>query len=330
MIALIFVCCAPLVAFAQEGTPEPEATAEPELELVVLPEVDPFNSSGDIIIAGSSTVFPITNRMARRFAEDGYSGDIIIDSIGTGGGFERFCVAGDTDISNASRAIREEERELCREINRNPVEFRVGTDALVVVVSADNTFVTDVTREELALLFSVAERWSDVRAEWPDQQILRFIPGTDSGTFDYFVEEIFNNDESLILSASNNQLSEDDNVLVTGVISTPYAIGFFGFAYYNENTDLLKPLSIEGIAPTEETAESGEYPLARPLFIYSDANIMQSKPQVADFINYYLTRVNEEILDVGYFPPSVSALNQARINWLVAMGLQEPEASDEE
>ena len=285
-----------------------------------LPEVDPLDVTGDIVSAGSSTVFPLAERMAEVFRDGGYSGEIAIDEIGSGAGFERFCVAGETDISNASRAIKDSEIESCESIGRTPIEFRVGTDALTVAVSQENDFVEDVTAEELALIFSTAETWADVRAEWPAEPIQRFIPGTDSGTFDFFVEEIFDEDEGPILAASNTQLSENDNVLVQGIQGSPYAVGFFGFAYYNENQDTLTAVSIGGIAPTAETAEDGSYPLARPLFIYSDASIMAEKPQVAAFINYFLTNVNDEIVEVGYFPASDTALNAAREAWLAAAG----------
>lgn len=300
-------------------TEQPQATQESSSLGIELPEVDPASLTGTIITAGSSTVYPLSERMAERFQEEGFSGNITIESIGSGAGFERFCVSGETDISNASRAIKEDERSSCQAIGREPIEFRVGTDALAVVVSVENDFVSDLTTDQLALVFSTAEKWSDVNPSWPQEPILRFIPGTDSGTFDYFVEHVFGKDEAPILAASNLQLSEDDNVLVQGVAGSPYAIGFFGFAYLEANKDKIKAVSVDGIAPTEETAESGAYPLARPLFIYSDAKIMKEKPQVAAFINFYLTYVNEEILDVGYFPASEEALNEARQNWLDAM-----------
>jgi len=126
--------------------------------------------SGDVVTAGSSTVFPLSERMAQRFAEEGFAGHITIDSIGSGAGFERFCVAGETDISNASRKIKDSEVESCKGIGREPVEFQVGIDALAVVVSAENDFATDITLEELALLFSTATRWSDVRPDWPAEE----------------------------------------------------------------------------------------------------------------------------------------------------------------
>ena len=230
-------------------------------------------------------------------------------------GFERFCVNGETDISGASRAIKDSEIESCKAIGREPIEFRVGTDALSVVVSKDNDFVSDVTVEELALIFSTAETWADVRPEWPAEPIQRFIPGTDSGTFDYFVEVVFEEDEAPILASANTQLSEDDNVLVQGVLGSPYAIGFFGYAYYAENSDKLNVLSIDGVAPTQETVDNNEYPISRPLFIYSDATILQEKPQAAAFVYFFLSEVNNEIDDVGYFPANEAVLTSAMDAW---------------
>jgi len=309
-----------------------DAPAQPE-NTGALPEVDPAALSGDIAVAGSSTVYPLAEALAERFNEEGFSGQITIASVGSGAGFERFCTTGETDIANASRAIKEAEVANCAAIGRTPIEFRVGTDALAIVVSSENDFLTDVTLEELAMIFSSnITKWSDVRTEWPNEDILRFSPGTDSGTFDYFVEAVIGPQhknaegkadleaaKSDILNAANIQFSEDDNVLVQGVEGSPYAIGYFGFAYFVENQGALKAISIDGIAPSAETAENGDYPLARPLFIYSDAAIMQNKPQVAAFINFFLSFVNEEIETVGYFPASSEAIDAAKQAWLDAM-----------
>jgi phosphate transport system substrate-binding protein len=304
---------------AQESQTQTETAVQTaDGDLVQLPPVDPLDVTGDIVTAGSSTVFPLTERMAERFQREGYGGNITIDSIGSGAGYERFCVAGESDISNASRPIRDSEVESCRAIGREPIEFRVGTDALAVVINPANTFVSNMTLEQVALAFSTAETWADIDPSWPAQPILRFSPGTDSGTYDYFVEEIFDENEEPLLSANNLQLSEDDNILVQGVIGSEFAIGYFGYAYYEENVGQLKILNIEGVEPTAENVENGTYPLARPLFIYSDATVMAEKPQVAAFINFYLTYVNEEVVPVGYFPASTAALNVARTNWLNA------------
>lgn len=284
-----------------------------------LPGVNPLKVSGNIITAGSSTVYPLSERMAERFKQEGYSGVITIDSIGSGAGFERFTVAGETDIANASRAIKAKEVEAAKQIGRNPIEFRVGTDALAVVVSKENTFAKNLTKSELAKLFSTASTWSEINPAWPNQNIQRFIPGTDSGTFDYFSEEIFKNNPEPMLSAKNLQLSEDDNILVQGIKGSPYAVGFFGYAYYAENKDSLSILAIDGVEASKANVDNGTYPLARPLFIYSDEQIMRTKPQVAAFINFYLSYVNEEIVGVGYFPANDEELAKGRQAWLKAM-----------
>ena len=314
-----------------EPTAEPAVEAAPTEEMAApteeaaagtmdeMPIPDPLAVSGDIVTAGSSTVFPLTERLAERYENEGYADQITIDSIGTGAGFERFCDAGETDIANASRAIKEDEVALCEAIGRTPIEFRVGTDALAVVVNPANDFVEDLSLEQLALAFSTAETWADVDPSFPAEPIARYSPGTDSGTFDYFVEAVFDEDDAPILASGGTQFSEDDNVLVQGVEGDPYAIGYFGYAYYLENADLLTIINIEGVEPTAETAENGEYPLSRPLYIYSDPTVMAEKPQVADFINFYLTYVNEEITNVGYFPASDAALDTARASWLAAM-----------
>jgi len=341
LIAILLAACTTATTEAPSPTQAPvqeqptqttlpeEPIEDPQGEGIMLPEVDPADLSGDIIAAGSSTVYPLTEAMANLFISEGFSGKITIDSIGTGAGFERFCSTGETDISNASRPIKDEEAANCQAIGREAIEFRVGTDALAVVVSQENDFLQDVTIDELAKIFSnEVTKWNEVRAEWPDQDILRFSPGTDSGTFDYFVEavmdEVYNSADgagkNAILNAVNIQFSEDDNVLVQGVEGSPYAIGYFGYAYLAENEDVIRAISVEGVAPTAETAESGEYSLSRPLFIYSDAKIMQEKPQVASFVNYFLTYVNDEILDAGYFPASQDALDTAKQAWLDAVG----------
>lgn len=329
LLVLVLSACSSattVAPVAPAATPTTQPVAEEPAEVpssngLMLPEVDPASVSGNIVTAGSSTVYPLAERMAERFNDEGFAGQITIDSIGSGAGLERFCTTGETDIANSSRAIKDSEIENCAAISRTPIEFLVGTDALAVVVSTENAFLTDVTLEELAMIFSSpAVKWSDVRAEWPNEDILRFSPGTDSGTFDYFVEAVllpqYEDDEeaakTAILDSANIQFSEDDNVLVQGVEGSQYAIGYFGYAYYVENQGNLKAVSVNGVTPSAETAENGEYALARPLFIYSDATIIQEKPQIAAFINFFLSYVNEEILSVGYFPASQASLDAAK------------------
>jgi len=313
VLAVLFIV--PSGVFAQTPQPaaSPAVTAEAPIQL---PEVNPMEMKGPVVSAGSSTVYPLSEKIASMFKDEGFQGNMTIDNIGSGAGFERFCKAGETDISNASRKINDTELAACQKIGRQPLAFRIGTDGIAVVVSKDNTFVKDVTSAELAKIYSDAEMWSDVNPSWPKERILRFSPGTDSGTFDYFVEVILGKGKDLLLKAKNLQLSEDDNVLVQGVEGSPYAIGYFGYAYYNENKDRLNALSIDGVVPSAETVEANKYKLSRPLFIYTTADIMKAKTQVNQLINYYLSNVNDVIGKVGYFPASVASLNAAKQMWL--------------
>jgi phosphate binding protein len=323
-LSWIFVVLALVVPFAVMA----QDSAMMEVEILELPEVDPLAVVGNIVAAGSSTVFPVTERMADLFVRDGFAGTITVDSIGTGAGFERFCVNAETDISNASRPIRPAEVDSCRANGREPLEFFVAIDALAVAVSKENTFLTGLTEAQIAQIFSgEVTRWSEVDPSYPNEAIQLFSPGTDSGTFDYFVEHIFNRDETRILNAPGIQLSEDDNVLVQGILGSPFAIGYFGFAYYQENLDTLRAVPVEGVEPNEETGASGEYPMARPLFIYTTAEIMNSKPQVAAFVNYYISNVRSQLGassdQIGYIAVPQERENFDRAVWLVAMGMEE-------
>lgn len=300
-----------------------EPVAKPKANKGIrLPDVKPIDVEGNMVIAGSSTVYPLTKTMYDRFIQEGYPGTIKLDSVGTGAGFKLFCKEGETDISNASRPIKEEEVKDCNAKNRKPISFRVGTDALAIVVNPANDFLTNVTLKELSAIFT-AEKWSDVNPKWPKVPIQRFIPDTDSGTFEFFVEKVLDKKKAPILNASNTQASSDDEELVQGVSANQYAIGFFGYAYYHENAKVLKVLSLEGVEPNFTTVEEGKYPLARPLILYSDANIIKNKHQVAAFINFYLTHVNEEIGRVGYFPASQKVLDEAKVNLLKALGYED-------
>ncbi|MBE0683439.1 MAG: PstS family phosphate ABC transporter substrate-binding protein [Anaerolineales bacterium] len=344
--SFLFVVVAMSLLLAACGTPaaetqvvEPTATEAPVVvEPIAAPVEDPMAMyapdavSGDIITAGSSTVFPVTERMAELFQQEGYTGNITVDSIGTGAGFERFCVAGESDISNASRAIKDSEAEACKAIGREPLEFRVGTDALAVVVSAKNDFLTGLTIEQLGKIYSGEfSTWDQVDASFPAETIQVYSPGADSGTFDYFIEAVvgplFKNaegkadldaGEAALLGLKGAQFSEDDNVLVQGVEGSPYAIGYFGYAYFAENSGALKAIAIESVEPFEATVNDVSYPLARPLFIYSTASIMQEKPQVAAFIYFYLTNLEDNIVDIGYFPAPAADMDGAMEAWLSA------------
>lgn len=259
---------------------------------------------GLIQIDGSSTVFPVSEAMAEEFMAQNPGAQVVVGVSGTGGGFRKFC-SGETDISNASRPVKDEELEACAENGIEPIELRVGTDALTVVTSVENDFIDDISSEELAAIWGpeaegAVTRWSQVNSDWPNAPIGLFGPGTDSGTFDFFTDEI-NGEEGA--SRADYTASEDDNIIVLGVSRDPNAMGYFGLAYFLENQDTLKALSVDGVDPTPENAKSGDYSLARPLFIYvSPASL--DKPEVRAFVEFYLetARDTDLITEVGYVP----------------------------
>lgn len=289
-----------------------------------LPPVNPAALSGSIKTGGSSTVGPLSNRIVELFKRDGFGGDITVDIIGSGAGIARFC-RGEYDVANASRAMTQAEINTCRANGIEPIQFKVGIDALTIVVNPKNTWVRNLNRQQLALIFSgQAKTWKDVNRNWPDVPIKLYSPGTDSGTYDYFVEEVFNRlpaaqRRAIIPRVPGVQLSEDDNVLVAGVASDLGAIGYFGFAYYEENRNKLKAVNYEGVAPNAATVAAGRYKFARPLFIISSAKILKEKPQVAGFVNYYLANVDKVIRSVGYFPEPAAELAKTRQQFLDAI-----------
>lgn len=300
----------------------------PEIEL---PPLDAFLYD-DVLTSGSSTVRPLTDRMKDLFTLEGFGGTIVVEETGTNAGLERFCVNAETDIANASRPIRDSEIEACRANGRDPIGFFVAVDALAVVVSRENDFLTNISREQLARVFTGEyTTWDQVDPSYPAEPISTYSPGADSGTFVYFVEAVVEDGlglegdaaEAAVLNAETIRFSEDDNVLVGGVETSPYGISYFGYAYYIANQDRLRTVNIDGITPNEGTAESGEYPLSRPLFIYSSPNVMQEKPQVAEFIKFYINNVREQLGieegQIGYFPVNQDVLNLDRLEWLATV-----------
>ena len=248
-------------------------------------------------------------------------------TVGTGGGFKRWCARevelAELDLKrpqivNASRPVTESEIERCRRVGIEPLGFHIGVDALALTVSADNDFITGLTFAELRQAFGSAQLWSEVRAGFPPEPIQLVIPGPDSGSFDFFAGAVLAGDAAAML-AKSPIMSENDSQLAGSIHRNPYAIGFFGYAHYLAHEAELKLIALDNVAPSTRTVEDGSYALARPLFIYSDASIMRQQPPVRGFISYYLERVNEVILDVGYFEASPEALAQARDQWLGAV-----------
>ncbi|GAB7388609.1 PstS family phosphate ABC transporter substrate-binding protein [Bacillaceae bacterium] len=260
--------------------------------------------SGDVKIDGSSTVYPITEAVAEEFMAVHPDVNVTVNVSGTGGGFKKW-VSGETDINDASRPIKEEEAAQAKENGIEPVEIPVAYDGITVVVNPQNDWVDHLTVEELKKIWepnSKVKKWSDIRPDWPNEEIKLYGPGTESGTFAYFTEAI-NGEEGA--SRTDYQASEDDNTLVTGVSGDKYALGYFGYAYYVENKDKLKAVPIDGgkgpVEPTEQTINDGSYsPLSRPVFIYVSSKALAEKPQVKAFVEFYLKEGKELVPEIGY------------------------------
>jgi phosphate transport system substrate-binding protein len=266
---------------------------------------DNAGGGGAIVsVDGSSTVAPLTSVAAELFEADS-GNSVTVGTSGTGGGFEKFC-AGETDISNASRPIDDEEAALCAEANIEVTELVVANDALTVVVSADNDFVDCLTTEQLNAIWepdSEVNNWNQVDSSFPDEELALFGPGTDSGTFDYFTDEI-NGEEGA--SRTDYSPSEDDNVIVQGVSGTQGGLGYLGFTYFEENADKLKAVSIDSgdgcVAPSAESVQDGTYvPLSRPLFIYVSGTAFE-KTEVADFVRFFVEN-DAQIAEEAQFVP---------------------------
>jgi phosphate transport system substrate-binding protein len=272
------------------------------LVMAVLPAgVAAEELEGTIKIDGSSTVYPVTQAMAEEFSYVNPRVRVTVGVSGSGGGFAKFNI-GETDLSNASREIKESEAEIAAENGIEFTQFIVGYDGITVAVNPENDWTNDLTVEELKMIWepnSSVETWSDVRAEWPDEEIDLYGPGADSGTFDYFTEEINGASGE---SRSDFTASEDDNVLVRGISGNKYALGYFGYAYYAENSDSLKAVAVNGVLPSPETIAAQEYtPLARPLFVYAKNSSVQ-RPEVEAFLKFYFENAKEIVPQVGYAP----------------------------
>ena len=263
-------------------------------------------AGGTVAVDGSSTVFPMSSAAYELLNEENPDVQVTVGEAGTGGGFERFC-AGETDISDASRPIEEEEAALCEEEGVAYTELQVATDALTVVVHPDLA-VDCLTVDQLKELWgpdSTVSNWSELDPGFPDQEIALYGPGTDSGTYDYMANDVLESETEA--TRDDYEASEDDNVLVQGVAGTEGGTGYFGYTYYEENADSLKAVEIDSgngcVAPSAETAQAGEYtPLARPLFIYVNDASYTDNAAVKEYVDFYIENL-AEIAEVGKFIP---------------------------
>ena len=271
---------------------------------------DSKNASNAIVrIDGSSTVYPITEAISEEFQRE-HKTKVTVGISGTGGGFKKFC-RGEIDLTGASRPILEKEMQACQQAGVQYIEIPVAYDALTVVVNPKNDFIKSITVDELKTLWGPEAQqkiktWDQVNPAWPNKEIRLFGAGADSGTFDYFTEAIVGKAKS---SRGDYTASEDDNVLVQGVSQDIGAMGYFGYAYYEENQDKLKAVPIvakagaEPVSPSTQTVMDGSYqPLSRPVFIYINADSAKNKPEVKAFVDYYLANAPELVAEVKYIP----------------------------
>ncbi|MDP3104151.1 MAG: PstS family phosphate ABC transporter substrate-binding protein [Candidatus Methanoperedens sp.] len=298
------------------GCVDQPASVQPGAQPAAAPTATPL--SGTVKADGSSTVFPISEAVGEEFQKLHPNVRVTVGISGTGGGFKKFC-AGETDISDASRPIKDSERELCAKNGITYEEFKVAFDGLSVMVNPQNTWADYLTVAELKKIWepnSTVKTWKDVRLNFPNEKIILVGADTDSGTFDYFTETIVGKEKS---SRSDYTASADDNMLVQAIAGEKYALGYFGYAYYVENPGKLKLVAIDSgkgqILPSEQTINDGTYkPLSRPLFIYVNKESMK-RPEVKEFVKYHLTEGKELVSQVGYvkMPDSVYEEGLSRI-----------------
>ena len=255
--------------------------------------------SGNVIGDGSSTVAPVLEAIVEEYSATQQDVRVSVGVSGTGGGFEKF-VNGETDFSNASRPIKDEEAAGLEAAGIEYTEFEIAYDGLSVVIHPENTWAKELTVDQLKQLWvedGTTKKWSDIDPSWPEEEVVFYSPGADSGTYDYF-DEVILDGEDLVSAAT---LSEDDNVLVQGVVADKNAIGFFGYSYYLANQDKLQVVAVDGVSPSNETIESGEYtPLSRPLFVYVKNSAIVENPAVKDFVKYTLENAGEMAELTGY------------------------------
>lgn len=273
-----------------------------------------------IKVDGSSTVYPITEAAAEDFQAKNRNTQVTVGVSGTGGGFKKFC-AGETDISNASRPIKDSERQKCAAAGVKFIELPVAFDALTVVTNKQNTAVNSMTVAELKKLWEPAAqgkitKWNQVNSKFPNAPVKLYGPGADSGTFDYFTEAVVGESKK---SRTDYTPSEDDNVLVQGVTRDRNALGYFGYAYYEANKDKLKAIAIDSgkgpVMPSKATVENGKYsPLSRPIFIYVNSKSAQ-RPEVKQFVEYYLNNAPRLVSEVKYVPLPVATYKDVMDNF---------------
>jgi phosphate transport system substrate-binding protein len=260
--------------------------------------VNPSRVVGSVLTSGSSTVYPIAQMLVDQFRAEGFGGQLAIDNIGTGAGLKRFAT-GEVDFANASRPILPAERKAA-ESRGKVLEFKLALDAIVLLVSSQNTWVKDLDDEAVQAAFAEAEKWSDINPSWPAEKIRRYIPETSHGTFDFFQEHFWDDKGVMLKSAPDVQRFQDFNRLTSAVQGDKYGIGFVGYAYYKDGD--ARAVKFNGMLADRNTVESRTYGLSRYLYTYVNARTLTTKAQSAAYLGFVLNNVSKVAARVGYFP----------------------------
>ncbi|MGB7342512.1 MAG: substrate-binding domain-containing protein [Phototrophicaceae bacterium] len=295
----------------------------PALAQQQLPPVDPATVSGDMIISGSPILESVTSNLVTRFTLEGYTGSITLSSNDTATSFQQLC-RGDVDIVMADRSILPQELDACTAASRPPIGFRVATSAVIVAVSNQNQFASNLSSIQLQQIFSSALAWSDVNPAWTSEAISRFGPPIDSAPFNLFVTTVYGGNRTPLVTAIGSQYIADPGARLQSIVTSSTAIGFFDAGYALNNANVLTGVTLDGIAPTITTVADNTYPLSRPLLLYTTSQDFTQDPQVASFINYYLSNVATEASNEGLIPAPQAAQDTARNRWLSASGQNAP------
>lgn len=285
-----------------------------------LPEVIPANVTGDIVVDGTDSLRILTQNLARRFTLDGYLDEILISTNGTSTGIQRFC-NGEVDIVMADRQMTPQEQNTCNSNGRNPVPFRVATASVSVVVSESNTFLNNATTTDLQGMFANVLQWDGIQAAYPAQPIARFGPPSTSPVYFNFALSVYGGDARPLATAINSQYLADLDAAIEQIAANQFAVGFYESRFVTNEAQGVRAITINGVEPTFTTIVAGNYPLSRPLIMYSSESVMRSKGQVASFINYYLTNVSQETTLAGVYPPSQQNLDVSGNTWRSVMGV---------
>ncbi len=304
----------PIIETSSLLAPSKSKKVTHETSKVNLPQVQPLDVEGNLEIAGSTDIFPLNQSIYDRFISLGYSGLINFSTIGTNESIKFFCQQGQFDLLTLARPMKESELANCRANGIEPSNFLIGKDAIVIVVSPQNDFLSKVSMPMLSNIFT-KHQWSDINPNFPDQPIERFAVNPGS-SFDLVVEKVLAGNSSSLLNAPNTTLYRYEDPMIQGLSTNIYGIGFLSHSVFKKSSSSLKSLVIDGTTPKSINFVGKTYPLERSLYIYVNPKQLQQKPQLSSFINFYLTHVNEEIEDVGLFPISIEQLDKSKNQWL--------------